>query len=362
MSAMNTTEATTQRPVNRPSVDLMVSVVIPAYNAASFIQATLNSVRAQTFTNYEIIVVNDGSPDTPKLELALQPYLSEIQYIKQPNGGPSSARNSAIRQARGKYIAFLDSDDLWLPQHLARQVELLEKDPALGLVYSNAVHIEGYTPVGVAFANTPQSLPVTFEALLRERSTVNTSSAVASRQAILDAGLFDESMDRCEDYDLWLRMARNGVGITFTHEVQMCHRLGNGLAGNSELMKRGRIRVYEKALSAGALTEQQSRMIREKIEAIEADVQLELSKQALLAGDFERARNAAREANAAAASWKLRATVLGMRLFPALLQHLYRSHIRKSQLRKQTQRAQSLKDIGFTTSTLDLEQLARPKP
>ena len=339
----------------------MVSVVIPAYNAAEFIQATLNSVRAQTFTNYEIIVVNDGSPDTPALELALQPYLSEIRYIRQPNGGPSSARNAAIRQARGKYIAFLDSDDLWLPLHLVRQVDLLEKDPSLGLVYSNAVHIEGYTPVGVAFANTPQSLPVTFEALLHERSTVNTSSAVASRQAILDAGLFDERMDRCEDYDLWLRMARNGVGITFTREVQMCHRLGNGLAGNSELMKRGRIRVYEKALSMGALTEQQSRMIREKIEAIEADVQTELSKQALLAGDFERARDAASQANAAAPSWKLRGMLLGIRFFPRLLQHIYRSHLRRAQLRKQQQRSQALKDIGFATNGFNLEQLARPK-
>ena len=94
----------------------LVSVVIPAYNAAHYIAATLTSVLKQTFSDFEVIVVNDGSPDPTALERALQPYVSRICYIKQANGGPSAARNVGILQARGKYIAFLDSDERVAPR------------------------------------------------------------------------------------------------------------------------------------------------------------------------------------------------------------------------------------------------------
>jgi glycosyltransferase involved in cell wall biosynthesis len=359
---VNATQTQAREQTNGTAGDPIVSVVIPAYNTAGYIARTLDSVLAQTFTSYEIILVNDGSPDTPALEQALQAYLPEIRYIKQENRGPSGARNAAIRKARGKYIAFLDSDDVWLPQHLARQVEALENDPNLGLVYANALHIEGDTPVGTTFDSTPQSLPVTFETLLRERSTVSTSSAVASRQAIMEAGLFDESLNRCEDFDLWLRMARNGVGMTFTREVQMGHREANGLAGNWELMKRARIRVYEKTLSSGPVTEEQARVIRGKIESIEGELHLEFSKEWLLAGKFKDALRAAREANKWVPHWKLRAALIGLRFFPGLLQKFYRAHLRRTQRRKRSKRARSLKDLGFAGKTLDLEAMTGPRP
>src|SRR5579863_3220302 len=99
------------------SSSVSVSVVIPAYNSAEYIAEALDSVVAQTFVDYEIIVVNDGSSDTGKLEKVLVPYLRLIRYIKQENNGPSAARNVAIRAACGKYVALLDSDDRWLPTH-----------------------------------------------------------------------------------------------------------------------------------------------------------------------------------------------------------------------------------------------------
>src|ERR671939_2007579 len=95
-----------------------VSVIIPAYNAAAHIGAALDSVFAQTFTDYEVIVVNDGSPDTPELERALDAYAGRLLYVRQENRGPSGARNAGIRRARGEYVALLDSDDLWLPAYL----------------------------------------------------------------------------------------------------------------------------------------------------------------------------------------------------------------------------------------------------
>src|ERR1700745_3077470 len=90
-----------------------VSVVIPAYQVAPYIAETLESVFAQTFTDYEVIVVNDGSPDTDELHHAIQPYRERLSYVTRQNGGCSAARNSGLRVARGELVAFLDADDLW---------------------------------------------------------------------------------------------------------------------------------------------------------------------------------------------------------------------------------------------------------
>lgn len=331
---------------NSPENPVLVSVIIPTYNTAGYIASALNSVFAQTFKNFEIIVVNDGSPDTPALEVALQPYRSRIRYISQENRGPSGARNTAIRTARGKYVAFLDSDDIWLPQHLAKQVEALEKN-SLGLIYANGVQLKGDIPVGVSFANTPQSLPVDFDALLRERSTVSTSSAVASRQAILEVGLFDEHFKRCEDYDLWLRLARSGVRMTFRREVQIYHRLGNGLASNQELMKQALIEVYKKTAATQALTDEQTRFIRKKIAHISMTIELERAKRSLLASQFHEALDFIRKAQLSAPHCKLLGAQFGLRFCPRVLLSLYRSHLRRVERRKRARRARALRSVGF---------------
>jgi hypothetical protein len=327
--------------------DPLISVAIPAYNAAACIGPTLDTVFAQTFTNFEVIVVNDGSPDTPALESALAPYRSRIRYIRQENRGPSGARNVAIKEARGTYVAFLDSDDVWLPRHLERQVAMLEADSSLGLVYSNAVHIEDGRAVGIAFDNTPQSLPVDFDALLEERATVNTSSAVALRRAIVEAGLFDEQMRRCEDFDLWLRMAYSGVRVTFTREIQIGHRLANGLAASGDLMKQALIQVYEKTAATKALSPKQQTIVREKIRTISTARQFERAKQHLLDGSFEKSLECLELARASAPSWKLRTAELGIRSFPKLVQAAYRSHLRRVERRKRARRARSLARAGI---------------
>src|SRR5262245_50161993 len=102
-----------------------VSVIVPAYNVAGYISETLDSVFAQTFGDLEVIVINDGSPDSQGLEIALAPYLDRIVYIKQPNKGAAAARNTGIEAARGEIVAFLDGDDVWLPNYLELQVRVL---------------------------------------------------------------------------------------------------------------------------------------------------------------------------------------------------------------------------------------------
>src|SRR5260370_36425543 len=96
-----------------------VSVILPAYNTASLIAEALDSVFVQNYRTFEVIVINDGSPDTEALEQALTPYLERIVYVAQRNRGPPRARNTGIRRARGEFLAFLDSDDRWTPEYLA---------------------------------------------------------------------------------------------------------------------------------------------------------------------------------------------------------------------------------------------------
>ena len=331
----------------------LVSVVIPAYNAAAYLPATLDSVLAQTFSNYEIIVINDGSPDTPELEKVLQPYFGKIRYIKQENRGPSSARNTGIQATRGQYVAFLDSDDIWLPKHLANQMAMFASDPSLGLVYANGVQIRDDRPVGVSFDRTPQSLPVNFDSLLREQSTVNTSSAVVSREALAEAGMFDEQFRRCEDYDLWLRLAAAGVRMTFTREIQIAHRPANGLAASGDLMKQALIAVYQKTLATQKLTEEQTSVARAKIADISLAIQLERAKEFLLEGKFDEAGQCIDRAKAITPLWKLRVAGWGLRLSPHLLQSLYRTHLRRVERRKQARREQSLKVAGFANGRID---------
>src|SRR4030088_1787091 len=123
----------------QPQASPRVSIIIPSYKTADLIAACLDSVFAQTFQDFEAIVVNDGSPDTPELEKVLQPYLDRIVYIKQVNKRAAGARNTAIARARGEFLAVLDSDDTWLPMHLESQMKQFDADPTLCLVYSNAV-------------------------------------------------------------------------------------------------------------------------------------------------------------------------------------------------------------------------------
>ncbi len=121
-----------------------VSVVIPAYQVTQFIAQTLDSVFAQTYNDFETIVVNDGCPDTAALEAVLQPYLPRLRYCRQENRGPSGTRNTGIRMARGEFIALLDSDDLWMPEFLEQQMCFLEDNPSLGMVWCDSHRLRGY--------------------------------------------------------------------------------------------------------------------------------------------------------------------------------------------------------------------------
>ena len=302
---------------------VLVSVVIPAYNSAEYIAETLESVLAQTFHDYEIIVINDGSTDAEQLEKALAPYLHLIRYIKQENHGPSAARNVGISKAAGRYIAFLDSDDRWLPTHLEEQLRLLESDSMLGLVYADGIVTVRDAPVRTCFEINRQNRPVTFEMLVQEDCTVVTSATVAKREALLQAGLFDERFRHCEDFELWARVLLCGFRVDYACQIQIVHRSGIGLSSDSESMKRSLIAVYQKIASQLPLSEGQKQLVIARLARAEASLQLELCKKALLAGDPSDALRAAELARNSSNTFRVRSLILALRLAPRVLAALY---------------------------------------
>jgi glycosyltransferase involved in cell wall biosynthesis len=309
-----------------------VSVILPAYNAAPFIGAALDSVFAQTYSDYEVIVVNDGSPDTPALERALEPYAGRIVYLAQENRGPSGARNTAIRAARGEYVALLDSDDAWLPPYLAEQMKMLKADPRLDLVYADAELFGDSTLAGKTFMESaPSRGPVTFESLLRYESSVITSGVVARKQALIDAGLFDEAFIRCEDFDLWLRLTHRGGRISYQKQVLARHRArGESLAADSVKMVEAQIKVLEKALGLSPLTAARRELIEGQLLNCAAQIDLERGKRHLAAGEYEEASRALRRANDFYRSRKLRLVLLALRAAPRVLSRIARARQRLS--------------------------------
>src|SRR5580704_2783719 len=156
-----------------------VSIIIPSYKTAGMIAACLDSAFAQTYTDFEAVVVNDGSPDTSELEKVLQPYMDRIVYIKQENKRCAGARNNAIRQARGEYVAFLDSDDTWMPEHLASQMQQFAENPSLDLVYCDGLLALDAAQDRKFMDKNPSHGEATFAALIMEHCQIPISTVVA---------------------------------------------------------------------------------------------------------------------------------------------------------------------------------------
>jgi len=335
----------------------LVSVIIPAYQAGSNISGTLDSVLAQTFSDYEIILVNDGSPDTELLEQVLRSYPC-VRYFKQENRGPSAARNRGILEARSQYVAFLDSDDSWFPQYLSTQIAILRGNPALGLVYGDSLLVRNGIRIGRAFERERQAQPVTFEALLQERSTISTSSTVACRQALIDAGLFDERLNRCEDFDLWLRMAFRGVSIAYHPQANVLHNVSSsGLSANGYLMKQARIEVYKKIDASLPLSRGQRELLMERYRLNAAGAHLDLVKGFMRQGKFEKALASAQLASTVFQGWKLRLAVLGLNWAPRVLGACYGAHRRMLAVRNRVRAARSARRVG----AMHRPQLSTPR-
>ena len=295
-----------------------VSVIIPSYKTAHLIANCLNSVFAQTYTDFEAMVVNDGSPDTPELEGVLEPYAGRIVYIKQENKRAAGARNTAIRQAKGEFLAFLDSDDTWTPDHLAAQMEMIRKDPSLDFVYSNSLLV-GEPGNEVEFQKKcPSEGEATFESLIVERCQVAISTVVVRKSAIVKAGLFDETLLRCDDYDMWVRTAFYGAKIGYGRRVQSYMAIGRpgSLGQERSRMVEAYWQILEKFKKTLPLDDEQRQVVENRAAEIRVRYLVVEGRNRLNEGQFDKARELFSEACRTRTTPRLKLILLGLKVAP----------------------------------------------
>jgi glycosyltransferase involved in cell wall biosynthesis len=302
-----------------------VSVIIPAYNVAPYIIETLDSLLEQTYTDYEAIVVNDGSTDDT--EQAIAPYLEHFDgkliYIRQENRGLPGARNTGMRQARGRYIFLLDGDDTWLPDCLATMVALVEADPTIDVLYPNAIFDGSPNFSGRLFQEVfPACEPVTFEKVLKRECYV-FSQALFKRELLERVGEYDESLRAAEDFDLWLRMLHVGCRFAFTRQPLIKYRWrSDSLSNTSEKMVKNLNAVYRKWLNDPAITAEQRELIGVQMRDADAMLNWSLYRGKLRAREFEAAAHHLALANAHYRKFKLSLVQVGLRVAPKLVAKL----------------------------------------
>ena len=310
-------------PPDHPRGRPAVSVVVPAYNTARFIAETLESIVGQTFQDFEIIVVNDGSPDAVELDAVLRPYRDRIQYIVQENRGLSAARNVGISAARGDLVALLDSDDVWEPEYLEHQLTVLRRD-GLDVVYPNATTFGDPLRSGRLFMDVhPSTGVVSIASLVSQQCNVMVS-VLARRDVLVAAGLFDESLRSSEDFDMWLRVVHGGWRIGYHRRPLVRSRLRReSLSANGVSMCQHIVRVLDKAARELNLQPADRTLIAARRKEFTALLRLHEAKRAFVAGDHGRAVTLLTEANAELRRRKLAVALVLMRLVPGLLLRVY---------------------------------------
>ncbi len=225
---------------------MRVSVVIPTYNSGPLVVEAVESVLAQTRPAAEIIVVDDGSTDDTADRLAR--FGPRIRYIRQANARVAAARNTGLRAATGDAVGFLDADDAWHPEKLARQAAALEADPGLGVLATRVFAWPGSYPDPGPERGTVVALPT--DAML-PANPITTSSVLVRREVLDRAGEFDRNLFGPEDYDLWLRCSRvAGVGV-LDQPLTGYRDVPASLGKQAETMYKGLVRIHQKLGAAG---------------------------------------------------------------------------------------------------------------
>jgi len=229
-----------------------VSVIIPVWNGAALLPETLRSLQSQTFTDFEALIVDDGSTDaTAAVAAAFCQADARLRLVARPHAGLSAARNAGLELARGEFIAFLDADDVWLPEKLARQMELFRADPRASFAYANYYFWDGQQDLSVGHRpNRPLPDGDTARRLVTS-NVYAVSSVVVRRTVIARAGGFDTGLESCEDWDMWLRLAEQDFRARGTREPLIRYRRWPGSMSNNKLkMVRHNLIVLEKNLRA----------------------------------------------------------------------------------------------------------------
>jgi glycosyltransferase involved in cell wall biosynthesis len=207
---------------------ITVTVVIPAYNASEFLAETLKSVLQQTFTDFEIIVVDDGSKDnTTDIVHSFSQQDSRVKLISQKNQGVSIARNTGIKNAQGEFIAFLDADDLWLPHKLALHIQHLNNNPNLGMSFAR-VEFMSFDGKLTGQRSSSRLKNITLQHLYEENLAVTPSNTVFRRAILEKIGGFDSDLSGFADAELFLRVGYQGCEVEGISQVLVLYRASTG--------------------------------------------------------------------------------------------------------------------------------------
>ncbi|MGB3188662.1 MAG: glycosyltransferase family 2 protein [Limnoraphis sp.] len=205
-----------------PSKSSRISIIIPVYNCDRYVGQAVESILHQTYSDYEIIVIDDGSQDNTRQ--VLEPYETQIRYVYQNNQGVSVARNQGIQLAKGEFIAFLDADDLFLPDTLAAQLAVFEANPNLGIVHSGwrRINQAGETLMDVQpWERVPE---LNLESWLRWKPLGTMGTLMFRRRWLEEVGGFEPGLTHAEDVDLILRLALKGCEAEWLRQSTVCYR------------------------------------------------------------------------------------------------------------------------------------------
>jgi glycosyltransferase involved in cell wall biosynthesis len=227
----------------------LVSIVVPTYNRMQYLPAAIDSVLAQTFESWELIIADDGSDDETRAYLQTLERRSRISVLQLTHSGnPGAARNAALRAARGEYVAFLDSDDTWMPTKLEVQLAALRASPDCHWSYTDHVRVNEAGQSINSERNPNRTLPdgEIVEQLLRLQAGTPTPTIMAERKLIERAGGFDEQQGLHEDYDLWLRLALLSKVLALREPLACVRRHGDHFSSSGVRSFEARLRIFAK--------------------------------------------------------------------------------------------------------------------
>jgi glycosyltransferase involved in cell wall biosynthesis len=242
-----------------------VSVIIPTYNCAPSVGAAIESALRQTYQDFEIVVVDDGSEDNT--EQIARRFGKKVAYVKQNQAGPAAARNYGIRISSSKYIAFLDADDIWDPRKLEEQVRVLDEDLEIGLVCSDFAVTSDDGSVSPSYLKDCRHARsgYVFNEVIQE-NFILTSSVLLRRSCLSEVGMFDEALMRSEDRDLWLRVSYRWKVRILPKPLVVKRNRPDNLMSDPAAFAPFRIRLFEKLIRTTLdLSAHSRRLIRQQL-------------------------------------------------------------------------------------------------
>ncbi len=266
-----------------------VSVIIPAYNQGHYLTEAINSVLDQTYQDYEVVLIDDGSEDNTST-VAKNFSNSRFHYIHQENHGLSSARNVGLHNILGPLVTFLDADDKFLPEKLALLVPILEKQPNIGLIAGKAIFIDENSRLLNKMINTRLPDDPT---LLLFGNPIHVGSILVRRTWLDKVGLFDESLQACEDWDMWLRLAMAGCQLSSIEQSVSLYRVHyKQMTRGAKRMREAMFTVLDKTFSSPSLPENWRCMCNKAY----SSAYIKAAARAYHAGEFTDAKNDLTEA------------------------------------------------------------------